>query len=166
MSFWDIEEEVTGSFEMGGGAMDPIPDNTDVLAAPDEVKWDSYEGDQYISIRWTILKPSEYQNRKIFQKIKVFEQDKAKADKAKRMLAAIDANAGGMLRAAGVQPTDDLLVKALTNKQMIIKLMVWEINDKKGNWVCAVSPKNGADVPMPATKQPAKKEDDFSDVPF
>lgn len=162
MSFWDIEEEVTGSFEMGGGAIEPIPDNTDVLAAPDEVKWDSYEGDQYISIRWTILKPSEYANRKIFQKVRVFDTDSKKADKAKRMLAAIDANAGGMLRASGVQPTDELLTKALTNKQMIIKLMVWEMNDKSGNWVAAVSPKTGADVPMPQKK----KDDDFEDVPF
>lgn len=157
MSFWDLEEEVTGSFEMGGGAIEPIPDNTDVLAAPDEVKWDNYEGDEYISIRWNILKPAGYAKRKIFQKVRVFDTDSKKAEKAKRMLAAVDANAGGVLRASGEQPTDELLTKALTNKQMIIKLMVWEMNGKSGNWVAAVSPK--AEVAEPKGTSPGYDED-------
>ena len=62
MSFWELEDEneEAGSFDMGGGSFEPIPDNTDVLAAPDEAKWDSYEGDSYISLRWNILKPADY----------------------------------------------------------------------------------------------------------
>jgi hypothetical protein len=157
MSFWELDdnEEVTGEFNAGGGNFEPIPDNTDVLAAPDEVKWDSYEGDQYISIRWTILKPEDYANRKIFQKVRVMDADKAKADKAKRMLAAIDANAGGQLRASGVAPDDEMLVKALLNKQMIIKLMTWEIKGNSGNWVSAVSPKSkGLEEPQAPAVDP------------
>ena len=48
------------------------------------------------------MKPDEFAKRVIFQKVKVFgtSRDKdpqATADKAKRMLAAVDQNAGGKL---------------------------------------------------------------------
>lgn len=161
MSFWELEEELEegGSFDMGGGSFEPIPDNTDVLAAPVEAKWDSYEGDSYINIAWTILKPEDYANRRVFQKVKVNEPDSKKAEKAKRMLAAIDANAGGNLRASGKAPDDESLTKCLVNKQMIIKLMVWEINGKSGNWVCAVSPKG-------QTETESKIKQDDEDIGF
>ena len=76
MSFWNLSDsseklETTGSFE-AGGSIEPIPANTQVKAAPDEAKWDDYEGREYISLRWTILAPTEYKGRKIFQKIKSF----------------------------------------------------------------------------------------------
>lgn len=172
MSFWNLSDNssagaVGTSFETGGGDIEPIPNNTSVLAAPDEAKIDHYEGDEYISLRWTILAPKEYQNRKVFQKIRVFDEDAKKSDKAKRMLAAIDANAGGHLLAAGKQPDDALLTKSLVNKPMLLKIQIWEIDGKKGNWVSAVSPKQGsapasALPPAPANAPAA----DFPDVPF
>ena len=169
MSFWNLSDNTSASetgksFEMGGGDMEPIPANTSVLAAPDEAKLDNYEGDEYISLRWTILAPKEYANRKVFQKIRVFDPDTKKSDKAKRMLAAIDSNAGGQLIASGQEPTDALLTKCLVNKPMLLKLQVWEMNDKKGNWVAAVSPRAAtSDTPAPATKAAADIGDN---VPF
>jgi hypothetical protein len=169
MSFWNLSDNTSASetgksFEMGGGDMEPIPANTSVLAAPDEAKLDNYEGDEYISLRWTILAPKEYANRKVFQKIRVFDPDTKKSDKAKRMLAAIDSNAGGQLIASGQEPTDALLTKCLVNKPMLLKLQVWEMNDKKGNWVAAVSPRAATnDTPAPATKAAADIGDN---VPF
>lgn len=177
MSFFNIDMPQNGSFETGGGDIEPIPAKTQVLAAPDEVKWDSF-GDEasYISIRWVVMAPKEYKNRKVFQKLRVQDNDQKKADKAKRMLAAIDQNAGGKLIAAGVQPDDASLTKNLVNCQMVLMLQVWELEingeERKGNWISAVSPKKNS---TPSTAQPpthapepAKEQDDFEDedIPF
>jgi hypothetical protein len=169
MSFWTTSEneqiQATGEFESGGGNMEPIPANTSVLAACDEAKWDAYEGDNYISLRWVVLQPAEYKNRKVFQKLRVQDSDSKKSDKAKRMLAAIDTNAGGQLLATGETPTDASMTKHLTNKPMVLKLQVWEVeaNDgsgmKRGNWVAAVSPRAGALPAAPAAPSPGKIDD-------
>lgn len=172
MSFWNIEEPATGEFEVGGGEMKPIPADTSCLATIDEAKWsDDRNGNRFVSLRWSVLQPAEYKNRKIYQKLWVTDADpKAKdadkkRDKAKRMLAAIDFNAGGKLKAAGVEPTDDSLGIALINKPMIIKVMEWKITDevtgeiKSGNWIGAVSARSKTSAPIPA---PVKTED----VPF
>ncbi len=163
MGFWDtsdgedIKQNTSGEFDAGGGRMEVIPDNTSVLACIDEAKWDrTQDQDRYISLRWTVLAPEEFKNRKIFQKVWVLDpkpntkSDKVEAtrDKAKRMLAAIDTNAGGKLLAKGEMPTDESLTLNLTNKPMVIKVMVWEMADRQtggtaqGNWVGAVAPKS------------------------
>ena len=170
MSFWNTSEEITGSFESGGGDIEPIPANTTVLAAPDEAKWDSYEGQYHIAVRWVVLQPKEYANRKIFHKIRVEDQDQKKADKAKRMLAAIDHNAGGKLAASGEKPTDESLTRNLVNKPMMLKLQMWEIEaddgtKKRGNWVSAVAPRSG-NAAAPVAPKPAPDIADDLDVPF
>ena len=178
MSFWNLSDnnpiEKSGSFELGGGTVEPIPAKTQVLFAPDEVKWDSYDGEEYISIRWNVLMPKEYANRKIFQKLKVKETDSKKRDKALRMLAAIDTNAGGKLMAAGKEPNDQELTVALINKPMLGLLQVWEIEQddgtkKRGNWIGAVSPRgNGqpAKAPEVTTQEPAMNNDFDDDIGF
>jgi len=172
MSFFTTSDNQTikqsGGFEMGGGAFDPIPANTQLKAMIDEAKWDSYEGDSYISLRWVVI-DGEFKGRKIFQKVRVKDQDPKKADKAKHMLVAIDFNAGGKLVESGVEPDDMALMINLVNKPMFIMVDVWEINDKKGNWVKAVS---GSNQPVqqsaaPTTEQrqaeaAAKVEDDLT----
>ena len=164
MSFWNLSDtsekiDNTGNFE-SSNSMEPIPAGTQVKAAIDEVKFDSWEGDEYISARWTVLAPAEYKNRKVFQKIRVMDADKKKADKAKKMLAAIAVNAGGgLLKVAS--PGDADLQKHLMMKPMALKLDVWEIKDKTGNWVMAVSPLK-AKEPEPAPVQ-AEPEPDFGD---
>lgn len=179
----------TGNFESGGG-LAPIPEGTQVLAVIDEAKWDTYQNESFISLRWSIAKPQEYANRKIFQKIKVMDADASKRDKALMMLAAIDTNAGGKLQAAGVQPDTQALAAALMNRPMMLKLGVWEIKEdkqgrelhqsewKSGNWVSRVAPRPQADqaaqaatapVPKPAPKPaPARAafDDLDDDVPF
>ena len=169
-SFWNIDAPKDGKFETGGGDMTPIPSNTSVLAAPDEAKWDEYGGDRYISLRWAIMAPAEYKNRKLFQKIRVEDADPKKQEKAKRMLAAIDANAGGKLMAAGEEPTDKSLTVALCNKPMVLKLQVWSLvgddgQEKTGNWISAVSPRQGS--PAKPAKEPEPEPEplptDFDD---
>ena len=154
--------------------MDPVPDGSSVLAIVDEAKWararNEPDGAEYLSLRWSILSPDEYKNRKVFHKIwatdldpSVKDQAKgiAKRDKARRMLAAIDANAGGKLTAKSGKPSDDDLAQHLCNKPMIITLRVWEMDDRNGggtisgNWVSAVAPKaKGIDVKAPAPSKP------------
>lgn len=155
MSFWSTSDnqaiDQTGNFDAGGGDMEPIPKNTQVKACPDEVKWDrNQEGDQFISIRWTVLGPDQYKGRKIFQKLWVngnnpnAKDPAAQGDKAKRMLAAINANAKGHLMTMQTAPTDEDLQRALMNKPMALNLQVWEMTNNgetsKGNWVQKVAP--------------------------
>ena len=161
MSFWNLENlPENGEFETGGGDIKPIPADTSCLASIDEAKWDhDRDGNTYVSLRWSVLMPAEYKNRKVFQKLWVKDEDPRakdpakKKDKAMRMLAAIDFNAGGKLKAAGVEPTDESLGACLVGKPMIIKVMEWKMDDavtgeiKTGNWIGAVSPKKGAAAP-------------------
>ena len=161
----------TGTFESGGGNMAPIPDGTQVLAAVDEAKWDSFKNEDHVSLRWTVMQPEEYKNRKIFQKIKTNDVDPAKRDKALAMLAAIDTNAGGKLQAAGRKPTDQELAGALMNRPMVLKLGVWELDDKSksGNWVQKVAPRKGGQQAAPVAPPPPPKpvaDYDDSDIPF
>ncbi len=193
MSFWDVGgedlQQNQGSYEQEGGDIKPIPDGTQVLALIDEAKWDAFqEGDDYISLRWSIMAPNEYKNRKVFQKLWVLgnnpnqsdaEKRKAQGVKAKKMLAAIDHNAGGKLLATGEAPTDDSMARSITNKPMVLKLKVWEMEiqgeKKSGNWIAAVSPRNagakkaeeaGAKEPAPQVQQPSEEDDLDSHIPF
>jgi hypothetical protein len=171
MSFFKTSDnkavDTSGKFESGGGNFEPMPEGTSVLAAPVEAGWKSYEGEDYINIQWQVLAPTEYRNRRIFQKIKVYEPTAAKADKAKRMLAAIDTNAGGKLLALDKTPDDADLTQSLVGKQMMLRLGFWEIDDKRGNWVQAVAPKT-ASVPAPAQTPAAAQTEALinEDIPF
>ena len=128
---------------------------TNKLAMIDEAKWDHTQNDaeEFVSLRWTVLAPEEYKNRKVFHKLWVTDHDPnakdhakavAKTDKARKMLAAIDANAGGKLTAKDARPSDDDLARALQDRPMVITLMTWDSNTggAGGNWVAAVAPKN------------------------
>ena len=167
-SFWTDEDgkEIgsTDSFELEGGNLAPMPDGTQVKAVIDEAKWDSKDECKFISLRWSVLQPEQYKNRKVFQKLWVLgnnpqqsDHDKAKKQgaKARRMLSAIDGNAGGNLVSGGGAPTEQALQKNLIAKPMVIKLAVWEMRDSMsgdvmtGNWVQAVFAKT-AEIITPA----------------
>ena len=182
-NFWGLSDgdDITktgGQFEVGGGEIEPIPNDTTCTAIIDEAKWDqTRNGENLISLRWAIVAPVEYKNRKIFQKLWVTDSDpraknaSAKRDKAKRMLAAIDTNAGGKLLKSGKIPTDETMSLYLTNTPMLIKVNIWEMevtdengekNKMRGNWIASVSPKGGAKAaPKPST--PVEIDDE---VPF
>ena len=185
--FWDLSDggnaaaTKTTEYEIpGGGNMEPIPDGSSVLAMVDEAKWDSKDGSSYISLRWTVIQPDAYKNRKVFQKLWVTDDDPGakdadkaakKRDKARRMLAAIDANAGGRLTSKPGKPTDEDLTMHLTNKPMVIKCMVWAVDDRQtgekiqGNWIAAVAPR-GTPTHIAESKAPAarKAEPTFASV--
>ncbi len=179
VDFWNLSDgddihKTSAEYDAGGGNFSPIPDDTSCVAIIEEAKVDQdRSGHEYVSIRWSVLSPAVYNNRKIFQKIwclddKPRQNDPEKArDKAKRMLFAIDKNAGGALVASGKAPSDNTLAKAFVNKQMQIKVNIWEMtgDDGKsmsGNWISAVSPKAGATAKKAAPKQ----HDVDDDIPF
>jgi hypothetical protein len=168
MSFWQTSEgksatDTTGKFESGGGIA-LIPENTTCLAMITEANIAEYQGDEYINLAWTVNKPDAYKNRKVFQKVRIFDAETKKRDKALNMLAAIDKNAGGKLSKSDSAPTNETLLH-LMQKPMLIKVMVWEINDKTGNWVAAVSPRS-VEEPVQALKATPEIADDNFDVPF
>jgi hypothetical protein len=146
----------------------------------DEAKWDSRDEAEYISLRWTTLKPEQYKNRKFFQKLWVFgnnpnQADEAKrkkqGDKAKQMLAAIDTNAGGKLLEQSGKPEDSHLQSSLIGKPMVVKLGVWEMkgsmgDSMSGNWVQAVAAKDSANVEAQPTQQPKPDSVDSDEIPF
>jgi hypothetical protein len=186
--FWNLNDGTTvvptTEFDTGGGDFEPIPNNTDAIAAIEEAKWDGKNGDDWVSLKWRLLRPDTYTNRVVFQKLKVFgtmndKDPKATADKAKRMLAAIDANAGGCLMKLDGAPSDEDLMRCLAGKLMAIKVMIWKMTidgeKKTGNWVSAVSPaKQTAPTQtapvkpsvLPVQQPPAVPFDDSDDIPF
>lgn len=181
MSFWDLNDgskaESVTEFETGGGNLEPIPNNTGCIAAIEEAKWDEMpeSGARFINLKWRVLQPSEYAKRVIFQKVKVFgipsDKDPQKtSDKAKRMLAAIDANAGAKLATLSTEPTNEQLMSALVGKMMAIKVMIWEMTNNQtgepmsGNWISAVAPAKGAATTKPVVPAPSTAFD--SEIPF
>lgn len=170
MSFWnlndgeDLTKTGTDTFESaGGGDFAPIPAGTQCKALIDEAKWDKdKDGNEFVSLRWTMMQPEEYKNRKVFQKLWVSDldpraaKDPAKAEKkqdnAKRMFAAIAGAAGGKLLQVAGKPTNEDLARCLTQKPMMIRLMVWDMKNEStgetmtGNWVHAVAPTGKMDV--------------------
>jgi hypothetical protein len=173
-NFWNLSDgnkpEQKTSFDASGG--EPIPDNTDALAIIEEAGWKAgFEGaEDLIQLRWSILKPEAFKGRKVFQKLKVGDPESKVSDKAKRMLMAIDTNAGGKLSKLDSEPDDNVLMGALMNKPMVIKIKVWEMNDRSGNWVAAVSSAKKAAAPASEpvqTPAPAPAiDDDLDSIPF
>jgi hypothetical protein len=154
--------ETTGNFDMGGGDFEPIPNGTKCKAMIESAEWSEYEGERYINIRWSVV-GGEYNERKIFQKIRAADDEEKKRVKALTMLAAIDANAGGKIAASGKEPDDFMLMSALTNKMMFIELATWKMNGKEGNWVKAVS---SSKVEKETESQEEAKDSYDGDIPF
>ena len=121
------------------------------------------------------MRPADYANRVIFQKLKVFSEKQG--DKAKQMLAAIDANCGGKLSKLTETPEDMHLMTALVGKPMAVKVQIWDMNGKTGNWISAVSPAKSqapvqAQAPKPSAPRPPQRQapvqvdDDLDSIPF
>ena len=157
MSFWTtsdnqaIEKTTTATTNV---EIAPIPAKTVLKAMVSEAKWDEYQGDRYISLTWTVV-DGEYKKRLIFQKIRVNDKDPKKADRQKRLFAAIATNAGGELFNVQGEPSDYDLARCLSNKIMCIRVQVWKMEDtqgnvKSGNWIDAVASKDGfEETPAP-----------------
>ncbi len=192
MNFWSTSDggsaaqSATGEYEAPSTEYEPIPHGTQCVALIDEAAWVVPDrgftaGVEHIKLRWSVLEPSEYEGRKIFQKLYVSDLDpKAKnpankRDTALKILAAIDRNCGGGLAKFNGKPFDGELQAALCNHPISIKLLVWEMDSERGdklrgNWVAAVGRARpgtarpvGA-IPQRAAAAPPAFDDD--EIPF
>jgi hypothetical protein len=192
MSFWSTSTgenlasqtaEQRQEYTPAENNMEPIPAGSKVRAFIKEAKWDkTQDGDRYVKLRWDVVKPDEVARRVIFHKIWVKDSDPNaknpgdKRDKALRMLAKIDALAGGKLAAKGAEPSDDELLVALADKQMVLCVELWEMEGRdgpmSGNWVRDVKPCEGTELVIGKAKEEPKKDangnwnDLDDDLPF
>lgn len=179
MSFWSLSDgenaaETGKEYDAGGGNFDVIPKGTSVLAMVSDVAWKAVfnRSEQFVNVKWNILKPEVYANRVIFQKLYISDDDPntpadkmaAKRDKHKRLLMAIDANSKGKLAKMTSKPDDDDLALALTSAQMVLTLGVWDKEESGqkvpgGNWVMKVAPKSAgvSEVAKPAARPVASR---------
>lgn len=187
MSFWSTSSgenlaaqtrEQAQNYTPPTNDLEPIPAGSKVRAFVKDAKWDENpQGDRFIKLRWDVLKPDSVAKRVVFQKLWVKDPDpnaknpEDKRDKALRMLAKIDALAGGKLAAKGGEPSGDDLLLALADKQMVLGIELWEMKGSdgspmSGNWVRDVYPCEGTDlkVPEPEKAKGAPEIDD--DIPF
>ena len=192
MSFFTLstgeKAQSNTSFEIQGGESKPIPSGSILLCVVTEAKWEEYEGEWHIKLRWDVV-GNDYNKRVIFQKLHVEHTEPKKRDKAIMMLMAIDANAGGHLGKLNDKPTDQDLQK-VCNRKMCIMVDVWKIKasetgeEKSGNWVKMVAsiddgkerlkrmggnpkPSEEENKPAPAAQKVVMQVDeDLDDLPF
>ena len=168
VNFWDLgeDEKVTGEFESGGFNL--IPDGTRVLCMLEDIKWVSpkaafdstTDSGDYVEATWKVLEPLDYRKTVLFQKIRIMHNEADKAKKAKMMLLAIDHNAGGELAKLDRKPEDGDMQRALLNTIVCATVRIWEMDDKKGNWIAKVEPKANF------SKLAVDDEEIESDLPF
>lgn len=171
MSFWNINGQNAlqtmqnnGSFEQTT-EMKPIPDNTKVIAVVEEAKYDTAKvfgteiEHEILSLRWKVIE-GEYKNRVIFQKLHCLPgSDQDKREKAIAMLLAIDFNAGGKIAALQRDPTEIDFATAFNMRPMILRLRVWETEDKSksGNWIDGVFNRSATQA-TPAQQQAPQQQ--------
>lgn len=192
MSFWSTSSgenlaaqtaEQAKEYTPPSNDLEPIPGGSKVRAFIKEAGWDKdKDSNRYVKLRWDVTKPDDYAKRVVFHKLWVKDSDPnaknpdEKRDKALRMLAKIDAFAGGKLAAKGAEPSDDELLIALANKEMVLSVELWEMKGSdgqmmSGNWVRDVHPLKGTALKIGEAKPPKgeskKPYDDLDDdIPF
>jgi hypothetical protein len=181
MSIWDKQyaNEVAKSVEttIDLDVSEPLPAGS-YIAIVTDVTSKSWEGEpEVITLQWRVV-DGEYKNRIVFQRLRIYDTDQQKAIKAFRMLCAIDANCGGRFKAERMDATPENLKMAFVRRMMRITLKIWELNDKRGNFVVGIAPSStpapaaapaAAPASAPEANQPVigasvNPEDD--DIPF
>lgn len=173
----DATEDVSTSYEVASGNFEAFPEGTKLLAMVTDAEWRTNDqtGLENLSLTWTVVKPEEVANRKVFQSLWLTDlQPEAKdpekrRDKARRMFAAIDANAGGKLAKKPGKPDAEAILIALANKQMLIRLGEYEGRTRDGgtvhrNYVQAVGPKTG-ETYLPQTNRAPSRQATHSGAP-
>ena len=148
------------------GSSEPIPAGTVVTAYVKDAEIKEHEMKRYIQLRWDVLAPAEFKNRVIFQKLNVWDGDSEKALRAYNMLGVINNAAGGKIDMSKDPEDSDMF--HLQTLQMILKLDVWEIDDKKGNWVSRVAVKTGKPLTQASAAPIKTPEPEIldEDIPF
>ena len=153
--FWDLSDntQVEAKEEYvapSGGGDYFFPHNSKINGIIDEMKWDSFNGgEEFIKYRISVVGPKtdadgvKIENRKLFLKLWIngdeknangnADKVKKKADNAKRMLASMDANAGGKLMKLGRKPTDEDLAACMLMSPMQFSIGHYEFYEQDGS---------------------------------
>ena len=147
-----------------------IPNNTFALAMIEkcEEKSFSYNGQdmRFFNVEWRLMN-APFKGTAVRQKIDIFSDNPAKADRAKEMfmllfnLCNINPNPSG--------PTaNDLYL--LQKKICGLRIQEWELNGKTGNWVSELHPASGfveeLGIKMPSKEPKISQAHDERNPPF
>jgi len=158
--FWSDIDESDGEYEPP--KFELLPEGERVQANILKAEWKTVEDfktkedDRIISILIEV-ESGEYKGRNLFGSLKVYNPDSKRAERDKTMLAAIDKNAGGKLRALGREPDDDDLQKYLVNKSMVFVVGLMENGGKDGKGMNYLQ---GVSSGKSKSSQPAQKREE------
>jgi hypothetical protein len=168
--------EPTTSYE-NSGFQAIIPDGTQLHANILEATWEeaTQYANQLIKITWYIVEKGAYNGFLINQKLHLNDNKASKADKAKEMLATIDANCKGALmklaQAGKLVEGDNMqLARALNGGSALLIVAEYEMDrddgtKMQGNWIRKVSPvaKKQADEDKAIIDKEPIEDIDFDD---
>lgn len=121
---------------------EPLPDDVEVKAILTECMWECTWGKEnessHVKCVWAITE-QQYGNRRIFDKLKLHDEKVSAVKTGKRKLMMLDKIANAGIVKANVEP-DDYALKRLEGTAVTIKLGLWEINGRKGNYVKSIMP--------------------------
>ena len=123
-----------------------VPGGTKAVAVIEEVKWDEYEGNRKVKVRWK-LASGGFAKRVIFQNIEIFAKDRktGERDEKKAFRAANVLRRMFMLTGAPIpdsEPTDADFAQ-MVGKMAGISIEIWEMDNKSGNWISEIQPSKG-----------------------
>jgi hypothetical protein len=137
-------EKATGSADAAfAPQVFQIPNNTMALAMLEKCEKKSFTYDGQIvvfyNVDWKLINPP-FKGFSVRQKIDIFAEKPAKADRAKEMFMLLFKLCNVNPTATG--PTDNELFQ-LQRKVCGLKIQEWDLNGKTGNWVSELHPSNG-----------------------
>jgi hypothetical protein len=153
MSFWSMSDGTTATGNVTENDFAPVPKGW-YPSMLEEVSKNEYQGTESVQVKARLEN-----NRVLFLKLKCWDVDSKKRDRAINVLVAI-ANSVGVALPNG-EPDDRWLAK-LTDKRVELMVDVWDFEGKQGNWLVNARA-IGKAAPVPTTKQDKVADDD---IPF
>jgi hypothetical protein len=168
-SFWTVSTGGAATGEVAENNFDPLPKG-DYPAMLEEATVKEWEGVQSINLKARVI-DGPGKNRVLFLGLKCWDADSKKRDRAINLLVKLFQITKAQMPAG--EP-DDAALSKITNKPISLKLDVWEIDGKSGNWLVnasevgavvgkAAPAKTAAPAKKPAASNPGDFEDD---IPF
>ncbi len=159
-------EKATGSADAAfAPQVFQIPNNTMALAMVDKCEKKSfmYDGNAVVfyQVEWKLMN-APFRGFSVRQKIDIFAEKSAKADRAKEMFMLLFKLCN--INPTPTGPTDNELFQ-LQRKVCGLKIQEWDLNGKSGNWVSELHPANGfiEEVGVKMAPKPAQQSS-FSEV--
>lgn len=137
-NWWTSSEgrTIDGSAENSHVAFFPnIPDGTTAPAIIKSAEMKEFNGTEFFSVTYKLV-DGEFKNREVRQKLKCFDDDLKKRDRAKNMLMRLFKLSNEKLHHKNMPTDKDLL--PLQGKVLGIKIQEWFDDNKEGNYVSEV----------------------------